>query len=192
MIFLENNKHRLNRKIKLLQKEMQRQGIDTTQGLPESLFLFSTTLAPVSNVDLFVADNERRILLSWRNDPFYGAGWHIPGGCIRLKETMVERIQRTAQMEIGSPVIIDERPIAIKDLFVHENRHGLENQLERCHNISILFHCTLPDGFIVNNGEKKENESGYLKWFSFVPDNLLSVHHDIYGDILKTWFLVNK
>jgi colanic acid biosynthesis protein WcaH len=39
------------------------------------------------NVDLFISDDQGRVLLTWRDDEIFGAGWHIPGGMIRYKET---------------------------------------------------------------------------------------------------------
>lgn len=182
---------RQNRLSKLLieiQKEIKFTGIDTTNGLPEDLFLFSTTLAPVSNVDLFITNDKGEVLLSWRNDVHYGEGWHIPGGCIRLKERMIDRIQKTALLEIGCNVICDEKPILVKELVVDEERCQLNNNLERCHNISFLFGCAIPKDYIIKNNSTDEHCSGYLKWFDHVPEDLLKAHADIYGDFLVNWF----
>jgi colanic acid biosynthesis protein WcaH len=35
-----------------------------------------------------------RTLLTWRDDESFGAGWHVPGGIIRYKETAADRIVR--------------------------------------------------------------------------------------------------
>lgn len=180
--------NRLSELILELQKEMQKQNIDPTKGLPEELFLFSTTLAPVSNVDLFITNDNGEVLLSWRDDEHYGEGWHIPGGCLRLKETMAERLQKTALKEIGCEITFTEKPILIKELFVNEERKNLKNQLERSHNISVLFECFLSKDYNISNCSDFENKSGYLRWFSCVPDNLLQAHKDIYGEFLTNWF----
>ena len=68
-----------------MQEVMTQENIDPREGLPEDLFLLATSLIPLANVDLFVHD-EKKVLLSWRDDAFHGKGWHIPGGCIRIKE----------------------------------------------------------------------------------------------------------
>lgn len=182
------NYNRISELILELQKELQQKNIDPRQGLPEDLFLFSTTLAPVANVDLFITNTKRQVLLSWRKDIHYGEGWHIPGGCIRLQETIEERLQRTALKEIGCKVNFNDKPILIKELFVKENRNELSNNLERSHNISILYDCKLPTDFTINNSLKYQQEVGFLKWFDCVPNDLLQAHKDIYGDFLTDWF----
>lgn len=73
--------------IENLKIEMKKEGILPETGLGNDLFLFSSTLAPVVNVDLLITNPKQQILLAWRNDPHSGIGWHIPGGCVRFKET---------------------------------------------------------------------------------------------------------
>ena len=57
------------------------------QDLPEELFRFISTISPLVNVDLLIKDDTNRTLLTWRDDEHYGAGWHVPGGIIRFKES---------------------------------------------------------------------------------------------------------
>lgn len=78
-----------------------------------------------------------------------------------------------------------DEPITIKDVICY-NRKGLQYSNDREHHITILFECQLPDGFEINNGNKRENDAGYLKWFDKVPENLLQVH-DVYKGILTEW-----
>lgn len=170
-----------------LQKEICEEKIDPTKGLPEELFLFSTTLAPVVNVDLLITNNHE-ILLSWRDDVYYGSGWHIPGGCVRLKERIETRIQKTALEEIGCRVTFSNSPLLIKQLILEKNRPDLKTGLERCHNISLLFDCKLENGYTVTNEEKNEHSTGYLKWFDHVPNDMLDAHKNIYGEYLKELF----
>ena len=75
---------RLQEAIEAVERILLEMGTDPAYGLPEPLFLFATTLMPVVNVDLLVADEQRRLLLTWRDDVHYGKGWHIPGGCVQL------------------------------------------------------------------------------------------------------------
>jgi hypothetical protein len=53
--------------------------LDPRSGLPEELFLFVSRLVPMVNVDLFISDDQGRVLLTWRDDEIFGAGWHVPG-----------------------------------------------------------------------------------------------------------------
>ena len=78
--------------------------IKPTDGLPEELFFLVSSLVPIVNIDLFVTNNNREVLLSWRSDLHHGKGWHIPGGCVRLKETLLDRVEKTALSELGTIV----------------------------------------------------------------------------------------
>lgn len=48
------------------------------------MFLVVASLTPIVNVDILIV-KEGNILLSWRDDEQCGAGWHLPGECVRLK-----------------------------------------------------------------------------------------------------------
>ena len=61
-------------------------------GLPEEIFMGVSKMTPITNVDLLLKDSKNRCLLAWRDDEYAGTGWHIPGGVIRYKETMAERV----------------------------------------------------------------------------------------------------
>lgn len=160
-------------------------GIDGRQGLPEELFLLISSLAPIPNVDLWITDTRNRVLLSWRNDRFYDTGWHIPGGCIRYGETMEERLHRTAWQEIGCDVEFDAAPMAVRDV-IRPPRAGLLNPDERGHHLAVLYHCCVPDGFMLDNRGKTAGDNGYLQWFEKIPENLLHIH-DVYRDVLQQW-----
>ncbi len=177
----------LSQAISNLQSIMKREAIDTTKGLPQDLFLLATTLMPNVNIDLFIT-KKNKLLLTWRDDQYYGRGWHIPGGCLRLMETLDTRIQETAKIEIGTEVIYDRKKYIIKELMLRENRPLLDNQLERCHSISLLFFSTLPESFTIKNNTNTEHSSGYKKWFDYLPEDLLEVHRDLYGDIINSFF----
>lgn len=168
-----------------LANKLREMEIDAHQGMPEELFLFISGVMPIPNVDLMITNEKNQLLLSWRDDPYFGKGWHIPGGCIRYGESMHERVQKTAMEEIGTQVIASREPIAIKDV-LRGDVHSLKYPKERGHHITILFNCKLPEGFEIDNGDKQENDAGYLKWFDKVPENLLKVH-DPYKEILNEW-----
>lgn len=71
---------------------MKEEGVDSTKGLPEKLFIFSTTLVPIVNFDLFVTNEKRQLFLVWRDDIYHVHGWYIPGGCVRLRERLEIRV----------------------------------------------------------------------------------------------------
>lgn len=150
-------------------KNIERHIGDPTQGLPEEIFLFATEITPMVNVDLLIRDNKGRILLSWRDDEFYGRGWHVPGGIVRLKETFEDRIQRTAESEIGSCVLYDEKPLEVVPIICPDMKM-------RGHFITFVFNCKLPDDSFIQNGEKKRYDAGYLEWHKTFPTDMLKVH----------------
>jgi ADP-ribose pyrophosphatase YjhB (NUDIX family) len=133
--------------------------------LPEELFLFISSVTPLINVDLLIKDDEGRTLLTWRNDEFYGSGWHIPGGIIRYKECARDRIQKVAEQELGCSVVPDTVPVLISESFAE--------QRERGHFISMLYPCRLvtdPDASL-HAGETPRR--GEWRWHDHLPDNLI-------------------
>lgn len=167
---------------------LERKNINPTEGLPLEVFEWISSMVPIANVDLLILNEKNEILLSWRDDVYYGKGWHIPGGCIRFKETLDERIQKTAESEIGTRVITDYKPIAIREVIVGRKQ---DTPIKRAHHIAILYECRLPDGFEIANEGKNEQAAGYLKWFSEIPENILQVH-DVYFDVMDKYGLRRK
>ncbi len=165
--------------------------IDPRRGLPQELFWIISALTPIPNVDLFILDNNNRLLLSWRDDSFYGKGWHLVGGCIRMHETMHTRIIKTAEIELGTGDIqVCDSPIMVKDAIVQldESDFSIQNMI-RTHNVSVLYKCRLDDNFSVEdaNAGKSEYDAGYLKWFDHIPDDLLPAFESVYGELLLEW-----
>lgn len=172
--------------IDALQKAIDDEAINRVEGLPLDLFEFSTTLLPFINVDLLILNKKGQILLSWRNDVHYGAGWQIPGGIIRMMESIDDRIQKTAINEIGCEVKYYNKPLAVHENIIRKKRDGLDNQFERAHNIALLYKCYVPDGFVINNRGRTQRDEGYLCWFDNLPENLLECHKgEIPIDYLK-------
>ncbi len=138
-----------------------------SKGLPDEVFFYISRTTPLVNVDLLIKDENRRTLLSWRNDQYAGNGWHIPGGIVRFKEALETRIKKVAENEIGIDVDFDLVPITIKQCFREERDRG--------HFISFLYKCFLPSSFIPDNKGLSHEDAGYLMWHDFCPDNLLKV-----------------
>ena len=160
------------------------EGLRPEEGLGEDLFLLVSSLVPIVNVDLLVYNNRGQFLLTWRDDPHSGSGWHVPGGCIRFRETYKDRIKRVAQKELGiRDIKYDKEPIKIFEIISHEHR-DIENQDERAHFITLVFKCYAPVNFSLNNQTAKEGEVGFMAWFNHLPDNFLELQ-SCYREIIK-------
>lgn len=143
---------------------------DSRNGLPDDVFLLVSTLTPLVNVDLLIRNEKREILLAWRDDRFSGPGWHFPGGIIRYKERIADRIQAVAKREIGAEVESDGLPLAINEMFV-------PNRRERGHFIALLYACSLaspPDDRLRHGGGQPQPME--WRWFDRCPDNLIAAH----------------
>ena len=161
--------------IRELRERMSSLDISPDKGLGEELFLFVSSLVPIVNVDLLVYNSKGQFLLTKRNDPHCGIGWHVPGGCIRFKETLDTRIRKVAKSELGLVDFTYEKdPIKVFEIFSTEERH-IDNQDERAHFITIVYKCYAPDGFESFNGGKTESDVGYAKWFDTLPNDFLAI-----------------
>jgi colanic acid biosynthesis protein WcaH len=118
--------------------------LNKTTGLPDDIFYFISRTTPLVNVDLLIKDKQGRTLLSWRDDEYCGKGWHIPGGIIRYKETLEQRIQNTANKELGVCVEFGKEPLVYCQTI-------LPDQENRGHFISFLFKCFVPDNYHINS-----------------------------------------
>jgi len=121
-------------------------------GLPEPVFLLLSRLTPLVNVDLLIKDDMGRTLLTWRDDIYHGVGWHIPGGIVRFKEVMHERIRAVARLELGCEVVCEPCPVAINEYI-----EGMRS--ERGHFISLQAgHRTVTKVKV----SKRETSGGYV------------------------------
>lgn len=149
------------------------------EGLPREIFLFISQLTPMVNVDLLIKNKYGHTLLTWRQDELYGPGWHIPGGIIRFKEQALARIQKVAELELGSQVHAQDKPICVREIMA-------PNRDVRGHFISFLYRCELivpldiakkaPDG-----AEAVKN--GQWKWHEACPENIIP-QHEMYREYI--------
>ncbi len=146
------------------------------EGLPEDVFKFVNQLTPMVNVDLLIRDNNKT-LLTWRGGGYYSPGWHMPGGIVRYKEDMHERIRKVARLELGAEIEFSPNPILINEIIRSPERS------ERGHFISFLYDCNLTSEPI------KQSEYGEWKYFEKCPKDIIPVHsmykEVINGEILK-------
>ena len=153
--------------IQNLKDAMRDNGIQASRGLGEELFLFSSTLAPVVNVDLLVTDRAGRVLLSWREDSFHSPGWHVPGTCVRFRETFGESIRRCAREELGVEVSFAPEPIRVYELIRETDRD------ERAHFITLVLACRLTRENVTFQ-EEDIVRPGTMRWFQEMPENMTS------------------
>lgn len=142
-----------------------------SEGLPYEVFLFVTRITPMINVDLLIKNENNHTLLTWRDDGIYLPGWHVPGGIIRYKETISDRIKAVAAGELGAKIKFSEKPLAINEVIHPPSRRV------RGHFISMLYECAL----LSSLDEKLRYEKGTPKpgewaWHNKCPDNIISVH----------------
>ena len=141
---------------------------DPAGGLPEEFFLFLSRFMPLVNVDLLIQDDRGRTLLTWRQDEVYGAGWHVPGGIIRYKETAEDRIRVTARRELGAEVAFDPEPVAVEQGIDPDRR-------ERGHFVSLVYRCRLlgsPDpalGYVEGQPQRDQ-----WAWHEGCPPDLIA------------------
>jgi ADP-ribose pyrophosphatase YjhB (NUDIX family) len=138
-------------------------------GLPEELFLFVSRVTPMINVDLLI-QVDHRTLLTWRNDEHHGAGWHVPGGIIRYKETAHHRVHEVARLELGASVEFEPDPLAVTESFGSERNRG--------HFISLLYRCRLSSALDPRlQAITDPPEPGSWRWHTSAPADLLEVHN---------------
>jgi len=148
---------------------------DPSQGLPEEIFRFASSIVPMINVDLLIRNKKGQTILIWREDEFYSPGWHIPGGIIRYKETAHERIMAVAARELGTKVTHVDAPVAINELIAKDPTWRI-----RGHFISLLYECQLLEPPKTKRAEKSHRpQPGEWDWHATCPDNLYEAQ-DIY------------
>lgn len=151
------------------------------RGLPEEVFLFLSRNTPMINTDLLIKNDRGQTLLTWRDDGYAPAGWHIPGGIIRYKESFADRISATAKTEIGADVKFKPVPLAFNEFIASQSK-------DRGHFISLLFSCVLvghPDRNIEYKGGQPR--PGEWKWHSRCPENMLSGQAAIYKEFINSY-----
>ena len=140
------------------------------RGLPFEVFLMVTRLVPLFSVDLLIQDERGRTLLTWRDDEYFGAGWHVPGGAVRYKETIAERIATCAREELSAEVTFDPTPLAVEEeIDPHQRTRG--------HNIALLYRCRLlsgPDPALAADPSHPQRDQ--WAWHDRCPQQMLPVH----------------
>ena len=143
------------------------------EGLPYHLFKYISSITPLLNVDLLLFNPDLGVLLSWRDDKFYGPGWHVPGGIIRFKENFLDRLDCVAKNEIKINEKLKYRLIAINQI-MNPSRDI------RGHFISFLFLSEINKNDFHDKDEIKLETRSYnngdLSWHKNVPSNIIPQH----------------
>jgi len=154
---------------------------DARGGMAVPLFLAVSRLTPLVNVDLLVSDADRRLLMTWRADSFYGPGWHVPGGILRFKEPAAHRIAEVARTELGVQVDPASEPWRVLELTSTERD-------VRGHFITLAYPCRLM-GALPGHRRATEHpaQPGQWAWFDQLPSDTIHQHR-VYG----SWFAEHK
>lgn len=147
------------------------------QGLPEAVFEMVTALTPMVNVDLLIRNDRGGILLMWREDEVCGCGWHIPGGIVRYRERLEDRIQKTAEKELGTLVAFDNEPVEVNEIITEQEIRG--------HFISFLYECRLPAGYpqIEDVRQGEACRPGEMRWHTECPEQWVRGQKEIYSSL---------
>jgi ADP-ribose pyrophosphatase YjhB (NUDIX family) len=162
----------INEAINILRQET----LYPEKGIDEQIFYYVSSIIPMVNVDLLIQNESGETLLSWRDDIYCGTGWHVPGGVVRYKEKLEKRVNKVAEIEIGTKIIFNNIPIKMSQVISPKSTI-------RGHFISFLYQCFLPSTVPIDNKNLTPTDAGYLKWFKTCPDNLISIQ-SIYKEFI--------
>lgn len=137
-------------------------------GLPDHLFSYLSSITPLVNVDLIVVSrNNNSCLFTWRDDGTYGPGWHIPGGIVRFKESVITRLKAVAksELEIKSSLVFQLAQI---------NQIMNPTRDYRGHFLSLLFYAYIDHEASVSVTSSSLDMP--ISWFDGIPSNLIPQH----------------
>jgi len=146
---------------------LKRAAGEPREGLPDEIFQFVSGITPLVNVDLLITDPVQGVLLTWRPTGNYPAGWHIPGGIIRLREKSDDRIRKVALTELSVDVISSEGPIEITEM-IHPEAET------RVHFISLLYKVEIEGSLDASLKWQSgaPTKPGQWHWHRNWPDNM--------------------
>jgi colanic acid biosynthesis protein WcaH len=143
---------------------------DARTGLPEPVFELLCRMTPMVNVDLLIRNQRAETLLTWRQDALYH-GWHVPGGIVRFKERMADRIAAVARLELGASVdVVRPEPVAVNEIIQPV-------RLARGHFISFLFECRLTSDPNPRLAHRSGDPApGQWAWHAVFPQAMIDSH----------------
>lgn len=151
--------------------------VDASNGIGEDLYQAVSQLVPSVSVELLVKSTDRKsTLLIWREDEFYGPGWHVPGGVVRFKERLQQRVCKVAKNELNRDLASVDGPVGFHEMF-NEDRDV------RGHFLAFVFEVTLKHQPEKDRCAGDQPEDGMWRWFDHCPDDLISNQRQ-----LRTYF----
>lgn len=144
--------------------------------LPQHLFNYVSTITPLVSVELVIRCPRNKVLLSWRDDDLYGPGWHLPGGVVRYKESLIDRVSLVASIECS----IDSFDSCT---FLQVNQTINSSRDLRGHFISLIYGLTIN---YVPRISHSTLTNGSLALFSASPPNLIAQHLQ-YSDLINSF-----
>ena len=149
--------------------------------LPLELFLLVSRLVPLFTVDLWIERADGAVLLTWREDAFFGRGWHVPGSALRLGETAQHRLRECGREELGAEIEAEGLPFDVMEEIQPQIHEGSDpSARDRAHNVSAAYRCRLltpPDPARAYRAEAGGRpEPGQWAWHARCPEELLAVH----------------
>ena len=148
--------------------------------LPLDLFLLVSRLVPLFTVDLWILREDGAVLLTWREDEFFGRGWHVPGSALRLGETTQHRLRECGREELGAEIEAEGLPFDLMEEIQPHVQEGSDPQArDRAHNVSAAYRCrllTTPDPARAYDPASGAPQPGQWAWHARCPEELLAVH----------------
>lgn len=132
-----------------------------SKDLPQTVFDRLTKLVPFVALEIVVVNKAGKILLTWRDDKYW-RGWHFPGGLLRFRESFEQRLQETAQRELGT------RFNSLRFLFPINYTTG-----RRSHDVSLVFFC------------KTARPPKFGKFFAKIPKDIIREHRELWRKVKK-------
>ena len=141
--------------------------VDAKEGIGTELYQAISQLVPSVSVELFIRSTDRKsTLLIWRADEYYGPGWHVPGGVVRFKERLQQRVQKVVQDELNCDIAKMIGPIGFHEMFNEERDI-------RGHFVSFVFEVTLAHQPNSRQHASDKPSNGTWRWFDRCPDDLI-------------------
>jgi hypothetical protein len=111
------------------------------------------------------------MLIEWKGKRLLFVGDAEPGGIVRFKETMVDRIRACARQELGAEVTSDAAPIHLLE--------GVRSEDTRGHHVSMLFRCRLLTPPVESlRASASPPSAGHWRWHDRCPPDLLEEQRD--------------
>ncbi len=107
-------------------------------------------------------------LLTLRQKNGYQNQWHMPGGTVFFREKITDAIQRIAQEEIGTKVII-KKSLGYIEYFSEVAERGFG------YTVSLAFLCTLSKNFKLS----LDNQVEKYGFFKTIPDNTITEQKEL-------------